>query len=324
METKTILRWILIGVIAGGALVYTIVPRIDPSEHQSQIEELEASLLGLEEQKNDLKVQLSGLQAQISGLQSSLAHALRTQNQGNLSITIYGYHNQENDIFSWLDLFPFEYVLFFNENDITEEVGTLLGMNISNEIVFDRNLNYACFITPIFKPILTIRQGTVIESDYLPGLIAHEYGHFLTVANVTVAMREEVNWEGITNKDEVESIVQIRIDEYFANKHAYENYPEYLLNKSRYYFGTSELQSKWAVDHENESFWKLKAFHQYFSLECVVREPLENIFEDNTLPDSFWTHISELRKLELKCTKEDLVSAIRLGFYPFGRDILFG
>jgi len=73
MESKTILIGVLIGFIVGGALVYAVTPRIDPTAYQNQIEELESSLSGLEEQNDDLQVQLSELQAQISSLQTSLA-----------------------------------------------------------------------------------------------------------------------------------------------------------------------------------------------------------------------------------------------------------
>jgi len=72
MEAKTILIGIIVGIIVGGALVYTLTPRYDPTTIQSQIEGLESSLSNLEIQNSDLQTQLSGLQDQISELQSSL------------------------------------------------------------------------------------------------------------------------------------------------------------------------------------------------------------------------------------------------------------
>lgn len=72
MDAKTILIGIFIGIIVGGALVYTVTPRYDPTAFQSQIEDLESSLSSLEDQNSDLQTQLSGLQDQISDLQSSL------------------------------------------------------------------------------------------------------------------------------------------------------------------------------------------------------------------------------------------------------------
>ena len=130
METKTALIGILIGIIAGGALIYTTIPRIDPSENQSQIEELEASISSLQTQNDEAQSQMNTLQSQISSLQSSLS--VKNAEISSLDAEVEGLTAERDSLSSdvdtlivQIDQLEDDYSKIENEyNLISQELGT--------------------------------------------------------------------------------------------------------------------------------------------------------------------------------------------------------
>jgi len=236
-------------------------------------------------------------------------------------IRVVGEHPQSIDIESTIhQYFNFDVILYCRVCELEEvvrkaDLPDFAAALQQGTIRFPKGGEFRCAVIVPFSEKFPLRI-LFINSSYLFssktqifGTICHEYGHYVTLKDPMYLAWKDRYPPSFPQKSR-DFIDRVFVD-YFANKWAYENFPNEMIDKWKETNKANIERIKSNPISKNPPFLVGPVVQDYFYLELVIGRPLEEIFADNDPPELYVKMLRELRELDLRFSKPSIAEAIR-------------